>query len=107
MRTIRSATAATMLAAGLLLAAGGTAAAQASDIESTDITADKPALVQDVAENVATEDSVKDIQVGLVNVQDLANQNETPVNALSQNDIISFTEDQRGTAASSANNVLD
>jgi cysteine sulfinate desulfinase/cysteine desulfurase-like protein len=106
MRAIRSATAATMLAAGLLLAAGGTAAAQDSDIESTDFTEEKPAVVQDVAESVAIEDSLKNIQVGLVNVQDLANRNETPVNAFNQNDIISSTEAQGGAAASSADNGL-
>ncbi|WP_159072826.1 hypothetical protein [Streptomyces glaucescens] len=70
-----------MLAAGLLLAAGGTAAAQAFDIDSTDITTDKPAIVQDVAET----STVEDIQVGLVNVQDVANANQ--VNALNQNQI--------------------
>ncbi|MER7491112.1 hypothetical protein ABT033_00320 [Streptomyces pharetrae] len=100
MRTIRSATAATMLAAGLLLAAGGTAAAQDSDIDSTDITADKPAVVQDIAENAA----VEDIQVGLVNVQDVANANQ--INALNQNQInplsqdsLSSTWDQGGSEA--------
>lgn len=81
MPRIRSATVVTMLAAGLLLAAGGTAAAQAFDIDSTDITTDKPAIVQDVAET----STVEDIQVGLVNVQDVANANQ--VNALNQNQI--------------------
>ncbi|MEV5645869.1 hypothetical protein AB0L67_38080 [Streptomyces flaveolus] len=69
MRTSRFAFAATVLAAGLLLTPVGTAAAQPSDI---DVTEDTPAVVQDVAEAV----SVGDIQVGLVNVQDLANSNQ-------------------------------
>jgi len=77
-----------MLAAGLLLAAGGTAAAaQASDIDSTDVTVDKPAIVQDNAEAV----TVEDIQVGLVNVQDVANANQ--VNALNQNQVNPVSND--------------
>ncbi|MEU7148795.1 hypothetical protein AB0B15_12265 [Streptomyces sp. NPDC045456] len=55
---------------------------------STDITKDKPALIQDVAESIAVEEVARDVQVGLVNVQDLVNSNEIPVNALSQNDIL-------------------
>jgi len=93
MRTIRSATATTMLAAGLLLTAGGTAAAQDSDIESTDITVDRPAVVQDVAETVGAED----IQVGLVNMQDAANANQ--VNAAGRFDTFSSTGDQGGAGA--------
>ncbi|MFD5711454.1 hypothetical protein ACFWHW_13820 [Streptomyces pharetrae] len=92
MRTMRSATATTMLAAGLLLTAGGTAAAQDSDIESTDITGDRPAVVQDVAETVPG-----DIQVGLVSVQDVANANQA--NAAGQFDTFSSTGDQGGTGA--------
>ncbi|MEV5516356.1 hypothetical protein AB0L50_26185 [Streptomyces flaveolus] len=72
MRTCRFAFAATVLAAGLLLTPVGTAAAQSSDIEVTDVTEDKPAVVQDVAEAV----SVGDVQVGLVNVQEIANSNQ-------------------------------
>ena len=83
MRTTRSATAATTLAAGLLLAAVGTAAAQASD---------SPAAVQDAAE--IFRGSVNDIQVGLVNIQDVSDENENPTNALNQSDISSSTGDQ-------------
>lgn len=72
MRTSRFAFAATVLAAGLLLTPVGTAAAQPSDIDVTDVTEDTPAVVQDVAEAV----SVGDIQVGLVNVQEVANSNQ-------------------------------
>ncbi|MEU0335673.1 hypothetical protein [Streptomyces sp. NPDC006193] len=73
MRTIRLATAATMLAAALLSTAVGTAAAQPSDA----LAFDTPGLIQDVAESV----TVEDVQVGLVNVQDIAS-NAVPVNAL-------------------------
>jgi len=95
MRTIRSGTAATMLAAGLLLAAGGTAAAQDSDI-----TAGASESLQDAAERFG--DGVNDVRIGLVNVQDVSNANEVPINALNQNQITSFTGDQGETGASSA-----
>ncbi|MFJ9200905.1 hypothetical protein [Streptomyces flaveolus] len=72
MRTSRFAFAATVLAAGLLLTPVGTAAAQSSDIEVTDVTEDTPAVGKDAAEAA----SVGDIQVGLVNVQDLVNSNQ-------------------------------
>jgi hypothetical protein len=81
MRTSRFVIAANVLAAGLLLTPVGTAAAQPSDIEVTDVTEDKPAVVQDVAEAV----TVEDIQVSLVNVQDVANSNQ--INAINQNSI--------------------
>ncbi|MER7495375.1 hypothetical protein ABT033_22560 [Streptomyces pharetrae] len=92
---MRSATAASLLAAGLLLAAGGTAAAQAFGTDaSTGSTMDSPAAVQDVAEGV----DVEEIQVGLVNAQELLSADATTVNPFVQSDSFGSTGDQAGSA---------
>ncbi|WP_225634500.1 hypothetical protein [Streptomyces solaniscabiei] len=96
MRTSRFAIAATVLAAGLLLTPVGTAAAQPSDIEVTDVTADRPAVVQDVAE------TLKEIQVGLVNAQDVANENAS----FDQNSV-NVLGDSAQTGGSSLDSVND